>query len=81
MELKQNGHLLRIFIGESHKNAGKPLSRMDLFDALWAGDGGNAINVVDVYVGYLRRKLSALGVPAKGLVKTVRGKGFLYDPG
>jgi DNA-binding response OmpR family regulator len=29
--------------------------------------------VVDVYVGYLRRKLAALGVPSKSLVKTVRG--------
>jgi two-component system response regulator PrrA len=32
-------------------------------------------NVVDVFVGYLRRKLDALGAPA--LIETVRGVGFV----
>lgn len=73
---EREADLLNLFV----RNAGKPLSRMDIFDGLWAGDGGNSINVVDVYVGYLRRKLAALGVPSKQLVKTVRGKGFMYDP-
>ena len=73
---EREADLLNLFV----KNSGRPLSRMELFDELWAGDGGNSINVVDVYVGYLRRKLTALGVPSKGLVKTVRGKGFMYDP-
>ncbi len=63
------------------KNHGKPLSRLDIFDALWAADGGNAINVVDVYVGYLRRKLSALGIQPKSVVRTVRGTGFMFDAG
>jgi DNA-binding response OmpR family regulator len=35
-------------------------------------------NVVDVFVGYLRRKLAAAGV--EGLIQTVRGVGFVLRP-
>ncbi len=73
---EREAELLMLFVN----NLGKPLSRLDIFSALWADDGGNAINVVDVYVGYLRRKLSALNVNPKAVIKTVRGMGFLYDP-
>lgn len=61
-------------------NVGKPLSREDIFATLWASQGGNALNVVDVYVGYLRRKMSSLGINAKSYIKTVRGSGFVLDP-
>ncbi|MGU3360973.1 response regulator transcription factor [Methylobacterium sp. M6A4_1b] len=60
-------------------NANHPVSRGDIFDKLWAGQGGLSLNVVDVYVGYLRTKLSdfvRLGGPA---IVTVRGKGFMLD--
>lgn len=51
-------------------------TRGEIFDALWLNEGGSAENVVDVYIGYLRRKLSP---PEKfGLeIKTVRGRGFV----
>lgn len=57
-------------------HAEKVLTRGEIFDALWLNEGGSAENVVDVYIGYLRRKL---GPPEKfGLeIKTVRGRGFL----
>lgn len=54
------------------------LSRGEIFDALWLREGGSAENVVDVYLGYLRRKLS----PAARFgieIKTVRGKGFVLS--
>ncbi|MET0428541.1 MAG: response regulator transcription factor [Microvirga sp.] len=60
-------------------NANHPVSRGDIFDKLWAGQGGLSLNVVDVYVGYLRTKLSdfvRLGGP---VIVTVRGKGFMLD--
>ena len=72
---EREADLLLLFVN----SAGKPLSRFDIFKALWANDGGNAINVVDVYVGYLRRKLSMLDIDAKAIIRTVRGKGFLFD--
>jgi len=58
------------------ERSGQVLSRGEIFDALWLREGGSAENVVDVYIGYLRRKLSP---PDKfGIeIKTVRGRGFV----
>lgn len=52
------------------------LSRGAIFDALWSGVGGTSENVVDVYIGYLRRKLAATGAGAANL-KTLRSRGFV----
>lgn len=50
-------------------------TRGEIFDALWAPHGGATENVVDVYVGYLRRKLD--NFTAYGLMlRTLRGRGF-----
>lgn len=52
------------------------VSRGEIFDTLWLDDGSRAENVVDVYVGYLRKKMS----PESDFdieIKTVRGKGFM----
>ena len=44
------------------------------------GRGGSASrNVVEVYVGYLRRKLAAVG--AGELVRTERGRGYRLGSG
>lgn len=62
------------------RHAGEPLARADIFAALWAGHGGASLNVVDVYVGYLRHKL-AEALPSSGhLIVTVRGRGFMFEP-
>ena len=57
--------------------AGEVISRGEIFDALWLQDGGHSENVVDVYIGYIRRKLS----PLAGLgvtIRTIRSRGFLF---
>lgn len=57
-------------------HTGEVLSRGEIFDALWLNEGGSSENVVDVYLGYLRRKLS----PAETFgieIKTMRGRGFV----
>jgi DNA-binding response OmpR family regulator len=51
-----------------------PCPRHALFDALWASDGSASENVVDVYIGYLRRKLS--GTDFGFEIRTIRSKGF-----
>ena len=57
---------------------GVTLTKDDLLGLVW-GDGRPASrNVVEVYVGYLRRKLAAVG--AGELVATVRGRGYRIDP-
>ena len=62
------------------RNAGKPVSREAIFVALWEGQGGVALNVVDVYVGYLRRKLAGVGEDGRAALRTVRGVGFMFEP-
>lgn len=55
---------------------GQVLTRGEIFDALWAPHGGSTENVVDVYLGYLRRKLSDLS-PYGLALRTLRGRGFV----
>lgn len=51
------------------------LTRGQIFDSIWATQGGSD-NVVDVYLGYLRRKLA--GFRPYGLnLRTLRGRGFM----
>ncbi len=57
----------------------KPVARGDIFDKLWANQGGLSLNVVDVYVGYLRTKLSDFVRYGGPVIVTVRGKGFMLD--
>lgn len=57
-------------------NAGVALSRSALEEAVWRGESAEGSNVVDVYVGYLRRKLEQGGFPR--VVHTVRGHGFIF---
>lgn len=51
------------------------VSREQLADLVWGRDLDPASNVVEVYVGYLRRKLQALHEPP--LIHTVRGLGYM----
>jgi two-component system copper resistance phosphate regulon response regulator CusR len=55
------------------RNRGLVLSREQLLSQVWGYDFDPGSNVVDVYVGYLRKKLGA------DLVTTVRGLGYRVD--
>ena len=55
------------------RNAGRVLSREQLLDHVWGYDFDPTSNVVDVYIGYLRRKLGS------SLIVTVRGVGYRLD--
>lgn len=55
------------------RNRGQVLSREQLLSQVWGYDFDPGSNVVDVYIGYLRRKLGA------DLVRTVRGIGYRVD--
>lgn len=58
------------------QHPGHVLTRGALFDAIWAQHGGSTENVVDVYLGYLRRKLgNFLGYGV--VLRTLRGRGFV----
>lgn len=55
------------------RHRGQVLSREQLLSHVWGYDFDPGSNVVDVYVGYLRKKLGA------DLVRTVRGIGYRID--
>jgi two-component system OmpR family response regulator len=60
------------------RRAGEVVSRSDLLEHVWDRNFGGSTNVVDVYVGYLRRKLEEpFGRP---LIRTVRGAGYVIEP-
>jgi DNA-binding response OmpR family regulator len=53
-------------------NAGQVLSREQLLDQVWGFDFDPGSNVVDVYVGYLRKKFGS------DAIATVRGMGYRF---
>lgn len=50
------------------------LSKDELLRLAWGGEHAASRNAVEVYVGYLRRKLQSVG--AEHLLRTVRGQGY-----
>ena len=60
------------------RHPGKVLSRDQLLDQVWGYTADVETNVVDVFVGYLRRKLEATGEPR--VLHTVRGMGWVLRP-
>jgi two-component system, OmpR family, response regulator MprA len=63
--------LLELFL----RHPRQVLTRSQIFERVWGYDFGPASNSLEVYVGYLRRKLEADGEPR--LLKTVRGVGYV----
>lgn len=57
------------------RNNGIVLSRVRLLELAWGYDFDVDTNVVDVFVGYVRRKLELVGAPR--IIDTVRGVGFV----
>lgn len=55
------------------RHQGQVLSREQLLSLVWGYDFDPGSNIVDVYIGYLRRKLGP------GVVMTVRGLGYRVD--
>jgi DNA-binding response OmpR family regulator len=63
---------------ELFAHAGDVLTRTALLDRVWGSRAEAEPNVVDVYVGYLRRKLADLG--AEGVtLRAVRGVGYRLE--
>lgn len=57
------------------ENQGKVLSRNQIIDGIWGKDHFIDENTVDVYVGYLRSKISEYTKSV--YIKTVRGAGYM----
>lgn len=72
---QREAELLALFM----ETPNKPIARGDIFDRLWLDHGGASLNVVDVYIGYLRGKLSDIGRAGGPVIATVRGRGFMLE--
>jgi DNA-binding response OmpR family regulator len=85
-EVRRGGTLARLSTTEFEllvyllRNRGTVLSREQILRAVWGYDYDPGTNVVDVYIGYLRRKLrdaDGWRVP----IVTVRSVGYRFDAG
>jgi two-component system response regulator MprA len=56
------------------RNEGHVCTREQLLSAVWGYDHDPGTNIVQVYVGYLRRKLTRPGSPAP--IETLRSAGY-----
>ena len=82
-EVRRDGELVRLSTTEFEllvyllRNRGRVLTREQILRAVWGYDYDPGTNVVDVYVGYLRRKLGR--GEAKVPIVTVRSVGYRFD--
>lgn len=59
------------------RNTGRVLTRPMITQHVWGMDFDPESNIIDVYVGYLRRKIDGPGEPR--LLQTVRGAGYMLS--
>ncbi len=82
-EVRRAGALVRLSTTEFEllsyllRNPGRVLSREQILRAVWGYEYDPGTNVVDVYVGYLRRKLRQPDQPDP--IVTVRSVGYRFD--
>ncbi len=57
----------------------RTVTKKEILDSVWGPDFDGDPNVVEVYVGYLRRKLDVKGTTSQ--IKTVRGMGYVFSSG
>ncbi len=83
-EATRGGHAVRLPDRESEllaylmRHTDRVCTREEILAAVWGYDHDPGTNVVQVYVGYLRRKLSTPGAPAP--IETVRSVGYRLSP-
>jgi DNA-binding response OmpR family regulator len=79
-EVRRNGNVIRLSAKEFEllsyflRHPNQVLSREQLLSGVWGYDFEPSTNVVEVYVGYLRRKIGAAGGTAP--IDTVRSVGY-----
>jgi DNA-binding response OmpR family regulator len=84
-EVRNAGELVRLSTTEFEllvylmQNSGRVLARDQILRAVWGYDYDPGTNVVDVYVGYLRRKLRR--GEHRAPIVTVRSVGYRFDAG
>ncbi|HUZ99624.1 MAG TPA: response regulator transcription factor [Gaiellaceae bacterium] len=81
MDARRAGRRFELTTTEAHllellmRNPRQVLPRSLIYERVWGYDFSHSSNALDVYVGYLRRKLEADGEAR--LIHTVRGTGYV----
>lgn len=79
-EVRRGGHLIELsqrefmLLNYLMRHPNQVLSRTQIAEHIWNFDFASDSNIVDVYIGYLRRKIDRNFTPA--LIRTVRGMGY-----
>jgi two-component system, OmpR family, response regulator len=82
-EVRRDGDSVRLSTTEFEllvylmRNRGHVLTREQILRAVWGYEHDPGTNVVDVYVGYLRRKLHSPGTVTP--ISTIRSVGYRFD--
>lgn len=93
-EVRRDGRPVRLSTTEFEllvylvRNHGRVLTREQILRAVWGYEYDPGTNVVDVYIGYLRRKLGVGATQragddrrASGAIITIRSVGYRFDAG
>ncbi len=59
------------------RNPRRVLSKAQILDRVWNYDFGGQVNVVELYISYLRKKIDAGRTP---MIHTMRGAGYVLKP-
>lgn len=88
-EVRRDGELVHLSTTEFDllaylmNHPGRVLSREQILRTVWGYEHDPGTNVVDVYIGYLRRKLTRAGqgpsASARGPIVTVRSVGYRFE--
>ncbi|MEX5633530.1 response regulator transcription factor [Parafrankia sp. FMc2] len=82
-EVTRGGHEVRLTATEFEllrffmRNPRRVLSKAQILDRVWNYDFGGQVNVVELYVSYLRRKIDTGHPP---MIHTMRGAGYVLRP-
>lgn len=61
------------------RNKNQIIPSQKLLEHVWGGEVDPFSKVVDVYIGYLRKKIDKAFLPAKPLIITVKGRGYMLQ--
>jgi two-component system, OmpR family, response regulator len=82
-EVRRDGTLIELTATEYEllrylmRNPRRVLSKAQILDRVWNYDFGGQVNVVELYISYLRKKIDAGRAP---MIHTMRGAGYVLKP-
>ena len=82
-EVRRGGELIELTATEFEllrflmRNPRRVLSKAQILDRVWSYDFGGQVNVVELYISYLRKKVDAGRAP---MIHTMRGAGYILKP-